>query len=88
MNVIIYTIPVLGVLGLLYTLWKSAWVQKQDPGTEQWHFYGRNTKFCPYLLSQLLFYLRFLQILLILRHLLQFHSWWVPCVQDLLDLLE
>ena len=35
MNAIIYTIPVLGVLGLLYTLWKSAWVQKQDPGTEK-----------------------------------------------------
>ncbi|UCH66031.1 MAG: sodium-translocating pyrophosphatase [Ignavibacterium sp.] len=35
MNTIIYTIPVLGVLGLLYTLWKSAWVQKQDPGTEK-----------------------------------------------------
>jgi len=35
MNAIIYTIPVFGVLGLLYTLWKSAWVQKQDPGTEK-----------------------------------------------------
>jgi len=35
MNVVIYTIPVLGVLGLLFTLWKSAWVQKQDPGTEK-----------------------------------------------------
>ena len=35
MNVIIYTIPVLGVIGLLFTLWKSAWVQKQDPGTEK-----------------------------------------------------
>src|SRR3990172_9732366 len=35
MDVIIYTVPVLGVIGLLYTLWKSAWVQKQDPGTEK-----------------------------------------------------
>ncbi len=35
MNTIVYAIPVLGVLGLLYTLWKSAWVQKQDPGTEK-----------------------------------------------------
>ncbi len=35
MGLILYTIPVLGLLGLLYTLWKSAWVQKQDPGTEK-----------------------------------------------------
>lgn len=35
MNLVIYTIPVLGVLGLLFTLWKSAWIQKQDPGTEK-----------------------------------------------------
>jgi len=33
MNSIIYVIPFLGLLGLLYTLWKSAWVTKQDPGT-------------------------------------------------------
>ena len=35
MGIILYSIPVLGLLGLLYTLWKSAWVQKQDPGTEK-----------------------------------------------------
>lgn len=35
MNSIIYIIPILGLLGLIYTLWKSAWVQKQDPGTEK-----------------------------------------------------
>lgn len=35
MSEIIYTVPILGVIGLLYTLWKSAWVQKQDPGTEK-----------------------------------------------------
>ena len=35
MGIILYTIPALGLLGLLYTLWKSAWVQKQDPGTEK-----------------------------------------------------
>jgi K(+)-stimulated pyrophosphate-energized sodium pump len=28
-------IPVLGVLGLLYTFWKTAWVSKQDPGTDR-----------------------------------------------------
>ena len=35
MSLIIYTVPILGLVGLLYTLWKSAWVQKQDPGTEK-----------------------------------------------------
>lgn len=35
MNSIIYIVPILGLLGLLYTLWKSAWVQRQDPGTEK-----------------------------------------------------
>ncbi|MEK7256414.1 MAG: V-type H(+)-translocating pyrophosphatase, partial [Bacteroidota bacterium] len=28
-------IPVLGVLGLLYTAWKTGWVSKQDPGTDR-----------------------------------------------------
>jgi K(+)-stimulated pyrophosphate-energized sodium pump len=28
-------IPVLGALGLVYTFWKSAWVAKQDPGTDK-----------------------------------------------------
>ncbi len=28
-------IPVLGVLGLLYTFWKTSWVSKQDAGTER-----------------------------------------------------
>jgi len=27
--------PVLGVLGLLYVIWKSAWVSKQDAGTDK-----------------------------------------------------
>ncbi|MCH8325695.1 MAG: sodium-translocating pyrophosphatase [Bacteroidetes bacterium] len=35
MKTIIYIIPLFGVLGLLYTFWKSAWVLKQDPGTEK-----------------------------------------------------
>ncbi len=34
-NQIIYIIPVFGVIALLYTFWKSAWVSKQDPGTEK-----------------------------------------------------
>lgn len=30
---ITYLIPVFGVLGLIYTFWKSAWVSRQDVGT-------------------------------------------------------
>ncbi len=32
---ITYVIPVLGVIALLYTYWRSAWVARQDPGTER-----------------------------------------------------
>jgi len=32
---LIYTVPVFGVIGLLYVAWRSAWVTKQDPGTEK-----------------------------------------------------
>lgn len=32
---IMYLIPVFGVLALLYTFWKSAWVTRQDIGTER-----------------------------------------------------
>ncbi len=31
---LIYLIPVLGVIGLLYTFWKTSWVSKQDEGTD------------------------------------------------------
>lgn len=30
-----YLIPAIGILGLLFTAWKSAWVSRQDPGTER-----------------------------------------------------
>lgn len=30
-----YLIPVLGVFGLLYTFWKSSWINKQEAGTER-----------------------------------------------------
>ncbi len=30
-----FLIPLAGVLGLAYTFWKSAWVARQDPGTER-----------------------------------------------------
>lgn len=32
---LIFTIPAFGVLALLYTYWKSAWIARQDPGTER-----------------------------------------------------
>jgi K(+)-stimulated pyrophosphate-energized sodium pump len=35
MNSMIYLLPVAGVLGLIYTFWKTSWVNRQDPGTEK-----------------------------------------------------
>ncbi len=35
MSNIIYLIPAMGVLGLLYTLWKFNWVSKQDAGSDR-----------------------------------------------------
>ncbi|MDZ4715741.1 MAG: sodium-translocating pyrophosphatase [Cytophagales bacterium] len=35
MQNLVYYLPLFGVLGLLYVVWKSAWVSKQDPGTEK-----------------------------------------------------
>ncbi|MCH8330736.1 MAG: sodium-translocating pyrophosphatase [Bacteroidetes bacterium] len=35
MEYILYAIPVAGLIGLLYTFWKSSWVLKQDVGTEK-----------------------------------------------------
>ncbi len=32
---LIYAIPVLGLLALLFTMWKSAWVSKQEIGTDK-----------------------------------------------------
>ncbi len=34
-QLITYIVPALGVLGLLFTLWKSRWVSTQDVGTER-----------------------------------------------------
>ena len=34
-QILMMIVPVLGALGLLYTFWKTAWVTKQDPGTEK-----------------------------------------------------
>src|SRR6185295_11065728 len=41
MQNLIYYLPLFGVLGLLYVVWKSAWVNKQDPGTEKMQKIGR-----------------------------------------------
>lgn len=35
MEIIIYLIPVFGLLALAYTFWRSAWISKKDPGTEK-----------------------------------------------------
>jgi K(+)-stimulated pyrophosphate-energized sodium pump len=35
MDKLIYLVPVMGVIGLLYTFIKFAWVSKQDPGNER-----------------------------------------------------
>lgn len=35
MDNLIYIIPAFGVLALLFTMWKSAWVTKQDAGTDK-----------------------------------------------------
>lgn len=35
MQTVLYVMPLLGMLGLLYVIWKSAWVSKQDAGTDK-----------------------------------------------------
>src|SRR5215203_266282 len=35
MNDYVYLVPAMGVIGLLYTLWKFFWVAKQDAGTDR-----------------------------------------------------
>ena len=35
MDSLIHIIPLFGVLALLYTVWKSSWINKQDPGNEK-----------------------------------------------------
>jgi K(+)-stimulated pyrophosphate-energized sodium pump len=34
-STIIYLVPVLGVIGLLYTIFRTSWITKQDPGNER-----------------------------------------------------
>ena len=35
MNLLVLSIPLFGLLALAYTFWRSAWVTKQNPGTER-----------------------------------------------------
>ena len=35
MDLIFHIIPAFGVLALLYTVYKSNWISKQDPGNEK-----------------------------------------------------
>lgn len=30
-----FLVPLMGLLGILYTIWKTIWINKQDPGNEQ-----------------------------------------------------
>ncbi|MGQ9819467.1 MAG: sodium-translocating pyrophosphatase [Candidatus Kapaibacteriales bacterium] len=32
---LLYLVPAMGILGILYTIWKTLWINKQDPGTER-----------------------------------------------------
>lgn len=41
-STITYLIPAMGVLALLYTFWKSAWVSKQEVGNEKMAFIAKN----------------------------------------------
>src|SRR5689334_17751777 len=35
MQTVLYSLPLFGVLGLIYVMWKSAWIAKQDAGTDK-----------------------------------------------------
>jgi K(+)-stimulated pyrophosphate-energized sodium pump len=35
MDSYVYLVPVMGLIGLLYTFIKFSWVSKQDPGTDR-----------------------------------------------------
>lgn len=42
MTALLVIIPLFGVIALAFTFWKSAWVQKQDAGTEQMQRIAKN----------------------------------------------
>lgn len=35
MNLLVISLPCFGVLALAYTFWRSAWIEKQDPGSDR-----------------------------------------------------
>jgi K(+)-stimulated pyrophosphate-energized sodium pump len=35
MQTVLYSLPLFGVLGLIYVMWKSSWISKQDAGTDK-----------------------------------------------------
>lgn len=39
---ITYVIPIMGIIALLYTFWRSAWVSNQDPGTDRMKLIAQN----------------------------------------------
>jgi K(+)-stimulated pyrophosphate-energized sodium pump len=41
-QLMLYIIPLFGVIALLYTFWKSSWVKKQEEGTERMSLIGKN----------------------------------------------
>jgi len=41
-NTLIMILPLLGVVGLIYTFWRSAWVNKQEVGTERMATIAKN----------------------------------------------
>ena len=41
-NTLIMILPLLGVLGLIYTFWRSAWVNRQEVGTERMATIAKN----------------------------------------------
>jgi Na+/H+-translocating membrane pyrophosphatase len=35
MENLLYSLPAFGVLGILFVFWRSAWINKQDAGTDK-----------------------------------------------------
>lgn len=41
MNSLVYTVPVMGLIGLIFMMVKASWVSKQDPGNERMQFIAK-----------------------------------------------
>jgi len=44
MNSLVWLLPAFGVVGLLFAIWKSSWVKKQDPGNEYMQEIGEHIR--------------------------------------------